>query len=156
MQQVEKQAFSSPVNFSSPTLLEESDSFPHSVTVEGVLSWPLWDGQFDDRLSLKQLLLRSNGEAGTVSPELEMNAESLDSVGQERLIRNYFDHFHIFNPVVDERQVADFRRDVLLNGYGWDAKSCLLVSSCSCHCSPRISLTLLQASSVCPRSLRRG
>ena len=44
-----------------------------------------------------------------------------------RLVRNYFDNVHVFNPVLDENKIQGYMRDARFRGLGWDAQSCLLV-----------------------------
>ncbi|KKY15569.1 putative c6 zinc finger domain protein [Phaeomoniella chlamydospora] len=122
---IDRQNHVSPVNFSSPVQLDESDSFPHSITVEGVLSWPLWSGQWDGELNIKQLLL--SNPFGNPPPAGKETKPEDTIMGEERLINNYFKAFNIFNPVLDERKISQYRQEVQLNGYGWDAQSCLLL-----------------------------
>lgn len=122
---IQPQNVASTPNLGSPVLLEEVDSFPHSITVEGVLSWPLWADQFEANSDLKRLLAIGHHEF--FSPAVGNTALESDFVDEERLIQNYFQTFHIFNPVLDEQKIAEYRRSVQLNGYGMDTKSCLLV-----------------------------
>ena len=45
-----------------------------------------------------------------------------------RLLEVFFKHVHIKNPVLDEKLVRQWTRDVCLNGIAWNARSCLVVS----------------------------
>lgn len=47
----------------------------------------------------------------------------------DSLLREFFDNVHIFNPTLEEEEVREYVNIARLNGIGWDAMSCLLVTT---------------------------
>ena len=104
-----------------------------TVTIETVLSWPVFQHKFALRLDLKSLL-----KAIDVAPP----AASLHSPAGEgwqlvnvielgmcsRLLDSFLQRVHIANPILDVPAVRDYVRHACLNGLGRDAQSCLVVS----------------------------
>ena len=45
-----------------------------------------------------------------------------------KLLDYFFTRIHIKNPVLDEKEIRQWTRDISFNGIGWDARSCLVVS----------------------------
>jgi hypothetical protein len=103
-----------------------AESVRRHINIEAVLSWPVFDDQgFDRSLDLRTLLLandknRSDTSAISVSPDFEFCASN-------ELFRQFLDHVHIFNPVLEEPKVNEYMRHAQFNGLVWDAQSCLLV-----------------------------
>lgn len=114
-------------NPESPILGTTADTFPYNITVEGVLSWSVWHLDFEDHVDLKSLL-RSSYDSNAASPRATLSILDFEAFDGGRLIRNYFDNVHVFNPVLDENKVQGYMRDARFGGLGWDAQSCLLVS----------------------------
>lgn len=116
----------------SPALERATESVRRYINIEAVLSWPIFDDQgFDGSLNLRTLLLAnskngSDSSAVSVSPDFELCA------GNE-LFRQFLEHVHIFNPVLEEVKVNEYIRHARFNGLGWDAQSCLLVSAIYQH-----------------------
>jgi hypothetical protein len=50
-----------------------------------------------------------------------------------RLLDNFFSRVHIKNPVLDEKEIRQWAREISFNGIGWDGHSCLVVSSPPTH-----------------------
>lgn len=97
---------------------------PSFINIEEVLKWPVFeDHNFDPRLY--QL---SPSDEKTIQPDLKI-AVDLDLRVADHLVRSFFDNVHIFNPTLKEEDINEYVRSVQLNGIGWDAMSCLLVSS---------------------------
>jgi hypothetical protein len=115
-----------PPNPESPILGTTVDTFPYNVTVEGVLSWSVFHPDFEDHVDLKTLL-RGGYDSDAVSPRRTLSIVDFEVVDGSRLIRNYFDNVHVFNPVLDENKIQGYMRDARFRGLGWDAQSCLLV-----------------------------
>jgi hypothetical protein len=118
-----------PSNPESPILGTTVDTFPYNITVEGVLSWSVWHLDFEDHVDLKSLL-RSSYDNNAASPRATLSIIDFEAFDGGRLIRNYFDNVHVFNPVLDESKVQGYMRDARFGGLGWDAQSCLLVCWC--------------------------
>ena len=56
------------------------------------------------------------------------------------LLDNFFDRIHIKNPILDEKEVRQWAREISFNGIGWEGRSCLVVSEHTfhqLHCSQR-------------------
>jgi hypothetical protein len=91
-----------------------------------VLSWSVFHPDFEDHVDLKTLL-RGGYDSDAVSPRRTLSIVDFEVVDGSRLIRNYFDNVHVFNPVLDENKIQGYMRDARFRGLGWDAQSCLLV-----------------------------
>jgi hypothetical protein len=122
----------------SPALERTADSVRRYINIEAVLSWPVFDDQgLDGSLDLRTLLLVdakncSDTSAISVPPDFELCA------GNE-LFRQFLDHVHIFNPVLEEVKVNEYIRHARFNGLGWDAQSCLLVCVRCYHNGPNFA-----------------
>lgn len=93
------------------------------INIEEVLKWPVFDNhEFDPRL-----YLLSPSDENTIQPSLQSSVD-LDLRVADHLVRSFFDNVHIFNPTLKENDINEYVRSVQLNGIGWDAMSCLLVS----------------------------
>ena len=57
----------------------------------------------------------------------------VDLPSAEGVLRSFFDNVHIFNPILEEEEVRDHIRRVRFEGIGWDAVSCLVVSTNLCR-----------------------
>lgn len=107
---------------------------PTFINIEEVLKWPVFDDhEFDARLySL------SPCDENTVKPDLQIPID-LDVHAADHLVRKFFDHVHIFNPTLEEEDINKYLRSVQLNGIGWDAISCLLVSVLNIFSYPKLT-----------------
>jgi hypothetical protein len=83
----------------------------------------VFDNQIDQRICLL-----SRPDEDKVQPELPISVD-LDLQAADSLLRRFFDDVHIFNPTLKEEDVREYVKMVRFNGIGWDATSCLLVSS---------------------------
>jgi hypothetical protein len=115
-----------PSNPESPILGTTIDTFPYNITIEGVLSWSVFHRDFEDHVDLKTLL-RGGYDGDAVSPRRTLSIMDFELFDGSRLVRNYFDNVHVFNPVLDENKIQGYMRDARFRGLGWDAQSCLLV-----------------------------
>jgi hypothetical protein len=124
-------SFSPLKELQSPALERTAESIRRYINIEAVLSWPVFDDEgFDESLDLRTLLQgniknRIGAPGISVSPDFELCA------GNE-LFRQFLDHVHIFNPVLEEAKVNEYMRHARFNGPGWDARSCLLVNIRHC------------------------
>ena len=114
------------INPESPLLGTTIDAFPYNITVEGVLSWPVFGSDFDDRLDLKSLLQQDHKETAPISATT-LSIVDFEAFDGSRLVRNFFDNAHVFNPVLEEGKINDYIREARFSGLGWDAPTCLLV-----------------------------
>jgi hypothetical protein len=115
-----------PEELGSPALERSSESVPCYINIEAVLSWPVFDGErFDRRLDLKSLLQADNNEHR--EPPVMSLGEDFESSVADRLLQQFLDNVHIFNPVIEGMKVKEYMRNARFNGLGWDAPSCLLV-----------------------------
>jgi hypothetical protein len=107
-------------------------SNPQFFTVESVLSWPIFDGQFDSSLNLRDLMTnRSLESLDHLSPQSAGKSQNLMGVELEsysNLLDKFFGRIHIKNPILDEKEIRQWAREISFNGIGWDSRSCLVVS----------------------------
>lgn len=103
------------------------DVFPYNITVEGVLAWPVFSSEFEDHTDLKSLL--QDHDRAFPLPAATLSVVDFEAFDGDRLVRNFFDNAHVFNPVLEEGKIHDYIREARFSGLGWDAKSCLLVSA---------------------------
>jgi hypothetical protein len=112
-----------------------SQSNPRYFTVESVLSWPIFERQFDSYLNLRELMTNpSSGNLDHLSPQSSGKSQNLMGVELEscsNLLDKFFGCVHIKNPVLDEKEIRQWGREISLNGIGWDSRSCLVVSDLS-------------------------
>lgn len=106
---------------------------PSFFTVESVLRWPVFNEQYRACLNLRELMTNpSLGSSEYLSPQSSGKGQARMSVELEscsRLLDNFFTRIHIKNPVLDEKEVRQWAREISFNGVGWDGHSCLVVSS---------------------------
>jgi hypothetical protein len=104
-------------------------------TVENVLSWPVFRGKYEACLGLRGLMtevgILNNLSPQSIGAGKGSNLANLELDSYTRLLDNFFTRIHIKNPVLDEKQVRRWTREIAFNGIGWDARSCLVV----CHIS---------------------
>lgn len=121
-------------DFAPATALAETDVLPEicCINVEAVLVWPslgldttAWTGQ----ARLKALLQAGKPDAG---PRL-LAASDIEADDAGSLLQRFLDHFHVYNPVLEVERIKESVRYTLYNSLGWDAKSCLIVSSPSVY-----------------------
>lgn len=115
----------SPIPFSigSSGSDQQTEWKPSFINIEEVLKWPVFDNQIDQRICLL-----SRPDEDEAQPELPISVD-LDLQAADSLLRRFFDDVHIFNPTLKEEEVREYVKMVRFNGIGWDAISCLLVSS---------------------------
>lgn len=100
------------------------------INVEKILSWPIFHHQFDAHLKLKPLLegsLSAPDRLSLQSVDRTKAAGELEIESCSGLLDVFFKHVHIKNPVLDEKLIRQWVRDVCLNGISWSAQSCLVV-----------------------------
>jgi hypothetical protein len=107
-------------------------SNPYFFTVESVLSWPIFEGQYKSSLNLRDLMTSpSSGNLDYLSPQFSGKSQPLMGVELEscsNLLDNFFSRIHIKNPILDEKEIRQWAREISFNGIGWDSRSCLVVS----------------------------
>jgi hypothetical protein len=117
---------SSPNDIWASGLEQQTQLEPCFINIEEVLKWPVFDDhEFDPRL-----YLLSPSDESTIQPNIQTSVD-LDLRVADHLVRSFFDNVHIFNPTLKEEDINEYVRSVQLNGIGWDAMSCLLVSASS-------------------------
>ena len=115
----------SPVNRGPPTLERQADWKPSYINIEAVLAWPIFNNQnFEERLDLKALFRSVDDK---VPPPMIYVFPDIDLHAANKLLKQFLDNFHIFNPILEEWKVREYMRSTSFNGLGWDAQSCLLV-----------------------------
>lgn len=94
------------------------------MSIETVLSWPA----FADQLPVTYLKsLLNPSDVGSVN---QARAEVIHhDVNYDELLQGFLDNVFIYNPVLEESTLHQFIRDIKFHGFGFDAKSCLLVRS---------------------------
>lgn len=91
------------------------------ISVEAVLQWqPLAEYKSSPSHSVGRYAEHESAPPALVD---------IDLPAAESVLRSFFDHVHIFNPILEEEDVRDYVRRVRFSGIGWDAMSCLVVSS---------------------------
>ena len=110
-------------------------SNPQFFTVESVLSWPIFERQFDSSLNLRELMTNpDSGNLDHLSPQSSGKNQNLVGVELEscsNLLDKFFGRIHIKNPILDEKEIRQWAREISFNGIGWDSRSCLVVSGLS-------------------------
>jgi hypothetical protein len=113
-------------NVESPSMTRTDPLVPYYINIENVLSWPVFQSQdFNPQLDLNSLLHQNSSGADSL-PLSQPTDFEVNGAGQ--LLQQFFDRVHIYNPVLKEEKVRERMRNARLNGLGWDAQSCLLVS----------------------------
>lgn len=105
------------------------------INVEKILSWPIFHHRFDAHLKLKPLLEGSLSAPDHLSLQAVDRATAVGDLEIEScsgLLDVFFNYVHITNPVLDEKLVRQWARDVCLNGISWSAQSCLVVGNACC------------------------
>ncbi|KAL2836418.1 hypothetical protein BJY01DRAFT_258680 [Aspergillus pseudoustus] len=104
------------------------------LTIETVLAWGVFEGNYDAGPSLKDLL--SSSPASSREPFLA-NADprherlDLDLHTCTRLLHTFLEEVHIANPILDVPFVTDYLYQACVHGVGWDAPSCLVLLICA-------------------------
>jgi len=99
-----------------------------TVTVETVLSWPVFRNRFDSRLDLKSLLNEPDpGSAHSPTVEAVSGEINLQLDACNRLLDSFLERVHPANPVLDVPLTRRYVREACIKGIGWDAQSCLVV-----------------------------
>lgn len=124
---------SSPNGIWASGLEQQTQWEPSFINIAEVLKWPVFDDhEFDPRLDLL-----SPSDENTIKPDLQISID-LDLHAADHLVRSFFDNVHIFNPTLKEEDINEYVRSVRLNGIGWDAMSCLLVSDLNLFSSSKL------------------
>lgn len=94
------------------------------MSIETILSWPAFADQ-SPVIYLKSLLNPSD-----VGPPNHSRADVIhQDVRYEELLQRFLDNVFIYNPVLEETTLQQFIREIEFQGFGFDAKSCLLVNN---------------------------
>ncbi|KAH7086172.1 hypothetical protein FB567DRAFT_63529 [Paraphoma chrysanthemicola] len=111
-------------------IIEDSHSAPDldllPITVEHVLSWPVFQGRFDNHTRLIDLV--------KASPSLERPASvnfDLEMGVCDRLLEQCLEHVLSKNPIAQKDFLRSTMKNVCMNGPGWDAESCLVLLICA-------------------------
>lgn len=109
----------------SPSLARDSLSPRYYPNIEYMFSWLVFQDQgLDERLDLKTLLQSEYCNTGVASIPSDFEH---DDAG--KLLDLFFENVHIYNPILEVSKVRQYLKDAQLNGLGWKAQSCLLVST---------------------------
>lgn len=103
-----------------------------TVTIETVLAWDVFQGRFDAQLDLRTVLKNYEMPPSPItSPvgEAIPLINSLELGSCNRLLDSFLSRVHIANPILDIDLMRSYVNHACLNGIGWDAQSCLVVSS---------------------------
>lgn len=105
-------------------------------TIEDILAWPVFQGRFNERLKLMDLLSVPSS-AQTIAPvSLDLDVNTCNMLSDHCL-----EHILSKNPVLEEDYLRSVVSQVCLNGVGWDVESCLvlIVSALGCIAPPTAS-----------------
>lgn len=106
-----------------------------TVTIETVLAWDVFQGRFDAQLDIRSVLKNyemppspmTSSPVGEAIPLIN----SLELQSCNRLLDSFLSCVHIANPILDVDLVRGYVNHACLHGIGWDAQSCLVVSTLS-------------------------
>lgn len=120
----------SPTGFSSTSPSSREPSGVHGrehwelylVNTEVVLGWPVFESVQISPYQSSPAQTDHHSQGLPIPVDLDLQ----QSGGY--FVERFFEDIHIFNPVLEEQDVADYLRDIQLNGIGWDAESCLMVT----------------------------
>jgi hypothetical protein len=123
------------VSSATTTAHKGSDSGTHGnlafFTVESVLCWPVFEGHYRSCLNLRDLMTSpSLGSLDYLSPQSSGKGQphmNIEIKSCSKLLDNFFSRIHIKNPVLDEKEIRQWAREISFNGIGWDTRSCLVV-----------------------------
>lgn len=95
------------------------------VNREVILNWPVWKAA--------DLHPSSQDSPPAIFPGIDSVSRPLlvsdvDVQDASRLLGIFLSIYHIFNPVLDIPTIEEHVKSTSLNGFGWDAGSCLVVS----------------------------
>lgn len=113
-----------------PQDLESTNVSLGFMNFENVLSWPVFQNRFEERLDSKSRLARSEAAISRrFSQPLESMIQiNLDIETCKRLLESFLENVHIKNPVLDEADIRRYLEQACVQGLRWDAESCLVVS----------------------------
>lgn len=121
-----------PVSLSTPrttqplSLERPADWRPFYINIETVLTWPVFASlNFTERPGLRSLLRSDKSDAAL--PTLSLPAD-FGLYAAQQLLQKFLDNVHIFNPILEETMVREYMLATTVNGLGWDAQSCLMVT----------------------------
>jgi len=100
-----------------------------STNVVDVLSWSVFNGRFNAHLDVKSLLRKTPLNVAVHSPasDLHTTVNDSDSSTGLKLLDAFLQHVHVKNPILDEVKVRQMVHRINLEGFGWDAESCLVL-----------------------------
>lgn len=115
-----------------PQELEPDNRSLGFMNFENVLSWPVFQHRFEDRLDSKSRLARSEA---AISRRFSQPLDSISQINLDietcnQLLESFLENVHIKNPVLDESIVRRYLQQACVEGLRWDAESCLVVSHC--------------------------
>ena len=110
----------------APSLKRPAEWGPSYISIETVLTWPVFEDQkFNERVDLRALL--QSNKSRPAAPTLPIAAD-FGLYAADQLLQQFLDNVHIFNPILEQTKVREYMRAASFNGLGWDAQSCLLVT----------------------------
>lgn len=127
--QQQQQVLSS--NHTDDSISSQTEPQFHSLSthITDVLSWPVFEGQFNAHLDVKSLLRRVPPASIVCSPasDLYTIANGLDPRSGLDLLEAFLQHVHVKNPILDEVRIRQMVHRINLEGFGWDPESCLVL-----------------------------
>lgn len=101
------------------------------LTIETILSWNVFEGKYDSNTDLKALVTSTtlSGEPFLANSDPRLERLDLDLDVCTRLFHTFLEQVHIANPILDVPLVTNYLYQACVHGIGWDAPSCLVVSS---------------------------
>ncbi|KAH6684800.1 hypothetical protein B0J14DRAFT_527760 [Halenospora varia] len=110
-------------------LLQQKQHSQYSHLVTDVLSWPVFESRYDAHLNIKSLLRKVPLDriSQSTASDSYVSISDLDSNAGVKLLDIFLQHVHVKNPILDEKRVRQIVHRVSLEGFGWDAESCLVL-----------------------------
>lgn len=96
------------------------------ITVEHVLSWPVFQGRFENHTKLVDLVKASPSLTRPASVNFDLEMSVCD-----RMLEQCLEHVLSKNPIAQKDFLRSTMKTVCMNGPGWDADSCLALLICA-------------------------
>ncbi|KAL2841985.1 hypothetical protein BJX68DRAFT_245045 [Aspergillus pseudodeflectus] len=110
-------------NLCSPALERTQSGAAYHLNIESILAWPVFQHRvLEPRPPLGALLQARDSPA-----EPPLRGLDFETSSARQLFHNFLTHVHTYNPVSEAEEIEKYIRDALFDGFGWDAKSCLLL-----------------------------
>ncbi|KAF2086368.1 hypothetical protein K490DRAFT_7350, partial [Saccharata proteae CBS 121410] len=103
--------------------------------VENILRWPIFEGRYDPR-RVESLLFCSEHikHQPSAGPRYQNELNNPQANEDETIVSRtaaFLRNVHIKNPILDAQEVMRMSHSIAMNGFKWDAQSCLVLMICA-------------------------